>query len=1137
MVAADAAATRAGPGRDEAIEIMSLPDGLDFLLRALQNAAIVPLGVVAYCLLRGWLQARLSGPSERLVLGAAFGAWGALSLAMPIAIFGDVRSGLAVVLVGTATLIGGVAAGAMALVVVAGTHAVLHGPVAGLAVAVNLAVWALAAGLVRWCRRRQRAPGWRELTALALAVPLVALALALAWPGTGVRLGVLQALALPWMAVIALCTLAVGGIGLYFDRERALKVELARSRELIEQTHRVGQIGYGSTDPVSRRVRWSDSLFAMRRAARRSHLSFDEAIAFIHPDDRARYLAVRDAAFARHGSFEMEIRVLRADGTQGWERAFGRALYDDAGAIAEWHVMYQDVTERKRAEDALRASETFYRLLAEGSRDGMYDRDFTSNTLWLSERVHRILGVPDGSLSGSRELFRALVHPDDLVAHERELARLIAAREPYHPSTYRARHADGSWRWIEVRTRLVYDDDGRPLRAVGSFGDITARRTAELALAESNRRLLETERLGRIGSVVWDAASDQVHWSDSMFELRGVAKRGSFTRAESMASIHPDDRALYEAARNQAVAERRDFVCSLRSLRSDGTLIWEQIIGHPSFDDAGALAGIHLAVRDITEIREAELALRRSEERLRAIMDNAPVEIFLKDQEGRYLLANRQCAVWRGTPVADMIGRTDAELSPAMAEMSRITDEEVLKHGRTTRSERPAVCVAADVTHVEVLKFPIFGPDGTIVGLSGFAFDTTERRRAEHHLRESAKMEAIGRLASGIAHDFNNMIGAMAGFTGFLLEDLDPASPQHGYAARVALVCEHATKVVKQLLAFGRAGDVERQCVDLRELAAMDEPLLRTALAKTTRLTLDVGASPLPALVNQGQVHQILLNLCVNANDALGGRAGTVAIRLERLEPGRAEAADAAGAAGVRGGQIDPARAYAALHVSDTGAGMTQQTLDHIFEPFFTTKGPGQGSGIGLAVIQGIVAAYDGAYRVVSRLGEGSAFTIYLPLAEDAETVSREGAPALPRGTERILVVDDEPSMAEMMAIGLARFGYDVVPTIDPFDALRLFEHEPRAWAAVVTDLSMPGMSGAELAQRIKAVRPDCPVVLYTGAADQIAKLTAQQAAALDATLLKPVEPRRVADEMRALLDRRGAVGEAAGEAAAGALL
>jgi PAS domain S-box-containing protein len=553
-----------------------------------------------------------------------------------------------------------------------------------------------------------------------------------------------------------------------------------------------------------------------------------------------------------------------------------------------------------------------------------------------------------------------------------------------------------------------------------------------------------------------------------------------------------------------------------------------EIVKFPIFAEDETIEGLCGFAFNITERKAAERVVREQERQLRAIMDNAPVAIFLKDRERRHLAINRQYEEWFQFSPEQLIGHSDDELDPEVAALSRESDAEALEHGRISRVERAALRAVPGLDFIEIIKFPIFAEDGAIVGLSGFIFNISERRRMEEQLRQAAKMEAVGRLAGGIAHDFNNMIGAIVGFNSFLLEDLDAATPQHRFATRIAQVCEQAKRVVRQVVAFSRAGEVDKKVIDLRAAISEDEAVLRGALPASTTLTIDVGTTPLPVLINEGQVAQMLLNLCVNASDAMGGAPGSVALRIERIDadhPDHQRFADTtrhADVARATGGALDREHSYCAVRVSDTGCGMNQATVDRIFEPFFTTKGPGRGTGLGLAVIHGIVTAYDGAYLVNSTRGRGSEFVLYLPLADAAEVV-----PAVPAadqgltGSESLLIVDDEVDMTDMLSIGLERLGYDVTCSNDPVEALRGFEEDTDAWDVVIADRTMPTMTGTALIERIKALRPNCPALLYTGFADAMAARTAPGKAGADAVLLKPIEPRRVAAKVRELLDRR----------------
>ena len=653
----------------------------------------------------------------------------------------------------------------------------------------------------------------------------------------------------------------------------------------------------------------------------------------------------------------------------------------------------------------------------------------------------------------------------------------------------------------------------------------TLNQRARLAasVADSRAHLLEAQQLGKIGHFLIDEVTGHATFSDECFALMGRPPVPRDPAGAALLTIHPDDLPAYLALRDGSGGE-----IELRIVRPDGTMRWAHMRVTPRLDAAGKRTGVFGVSQDITARKAAEETAREQERRLRAIMDNAPVSIFLKDRDGRYLLVNKNFTEAMGFPPEMMIGRTDEELSPEIAALSRAGDEAVLQRGEITRLERRARRTTPNREYIELMKFPIFDEDGAITGLAGFTFNITERRRIEAQLREAAKLEAVGRLAGGLAHDVNNMIGAIAGFASFLLEDLDPKSEQYRFVTRIEQVCRQAKDLVVQVLAFARAGRVEKHTIDLVAAAAEDSALLRGALPATTALSIEAGKQRLPVVINRGQVHQLLLNLCVNASDALEGQPGEVAVRLEPIEPGHpdhrrfADDADEPEVACARGGTLDPARRYVALRVTDTGCGMDQATLDRAFEPFYSTKAPSRGTGLGLAVIHGIVAACNGAYLVTSRLGRGSSFTLYLPLTDDPAIAAPADAADLPAIS--LLVIDDESAVTDMLSTGLERLGYDVTCSNDPVEALDAFEADPAAWDVVITDHVMPGLAGTTVIERIKRRRPDCLAILLTGFADRFDAHDAARKAGADACLLKPVDPRHLDDQMRALLKRKAAV-------------
>jgi signal transduction histidine kinase/ActR/RegA family two-component response regulator len=404
---------------------------------------------------------------------------------------------------------------------------------------------------------------------------------------------------------------------------------------------------------------------------------------------------------------------------------------------------------------------------------------------------------------------------------------------------------------------------------------------------------------------------------------------------------------------------------------------------------------------------------------------------------------------------------------------------------------------------------------------------TRQRMQAEqrrHQAREAnaGKLEALGQLAGGIAHDFNNILGAILGFAGLLRDDLQDNPKERRFVQRILVACERGRELIGQIRTFARAEGTERKPIDLVRVVRQNEQLLAASLPKSTQLRFHYPSSELAILGNEALLGQLVANLCINANEALDGQAGIVSISLDRALASELEKLRTAGpAAGERIiGQIDASNAYVCLKVADTAGGITESVLDRIFEPFFTTKGRQRGTGLGLAVVHGVIESHGGACHVASRPGEGTIFSVYLPLcpAPAVELPARRLVPEKARGTERILIVDDEPDIVDMLSIGLERLGYETVGVSDPLEALAAFEEDPNAWDIVITDEVMPGMRGLELIRKLKAIRPEIRIVLCTGYSDT-PNDEIIRGNGIDVFLLKPVDAAAIASKLRELMD------------------
>src|SRR5205807_6259402 len=510
------------------------------------------------------------------------------------------------------------------------------------------------------------------------------------------------------------------------------------------------------------------------------------------------------------------------------------------------------------------------------------------------------------------------------------------------------------------------------------------------------------------------------------------------------------------------------------------------------------------------ERRRAEEALRESEKRLQAILDNSPAIIFLKDTEGRYLFVNPQFG--QLTPLApeQILGKTDDEIfPPEQAAAFRANDLKVLQAGVALEFEEVARHQDELYTSI-VSKFPLRNTEGEVYAICGIATDITERKSLEAQLRQSQKMEAIGRLAGGIAHDFNNMLTVINGFSELMLLSLPVGDPHRNTAEHIRQAGEKAATLTRHLLAFSRQQVLQPRVLDLNAVVANMDTMLKRMIAEDIDLLTILSPGSTPVKADPGQIQQILMNLVVNARDAMpdGGRL-TIETADVVLDTDYAR----------RHVGVSPGR-YVMLAVSDNGCGMDKQTQARIFEPFFTTKEEGKGTGLGLSTVYGIVKQSGGNIWVYSEPGRGTTFRIYLPRIEGvAEAiVPGKAQEPLPRGSETLLLVEDDAGVRKLAKTTLQTQGYTVLEAAQGEDAVRLSGQHEGLIHLMVTDMVMPEMSGRELAERLKPLRPNMKVLLMSGYTDK-AMLHHGEMDPGAAFLQKPFTPQTLARKVREVLD------------------
>jgi PAS domain S-box-containing protein len=556
------------------------------------------------------------------------------------------------------------------------------------------------------------------------------------------------------------------------------------------------------------------------------------------------------------------------------------------------------------------------------------------------------------------------------------------------------------------------------------------------------------------------------------------------------------------------------YECEMR--RYDGTTLWVENQSTACRDSNGQVLYYEGSLKDITERKRSEEALRNSEARFRTAFENASVGMTLVDLQGIYFEVNWALAGMIGYSPAEMIGRPVADFTHPDDLGLRSQFLSDLLEGRISSGEQERRFIHQNGSTVWTLVWASLHRDqsGRPLYFISLVQDLTarkkadeERTRLESQLLQAQKMEAIGSLAGGIAHDFNNILSAIIGYSELsILMDGAPVD----YLQEVLKAANRAKDLIKQILSFSRQTDEERMPVQVGMVVKEVVKFLRASIPTTIDLNCHLDEKAGSVLANSVELHQILMNLCTNAVHAIGGRAGAIEISVQRVE--------------IRGAQknaypdLEPG-AYVELAVKDSGQGIRPEIMERIFDPYFTTKEKGVGTGLGLAVVHGIVKKSNGTIRVESHPDRGSTFYIYLPQIELSASTRPDPSMLPMGGSGKILFVDDEKMIADLGTKILKRLGYDVVSRTSPVEALELFKAKPRAFDLVISDQTMPGMTGDGLARELMRINPEIPVILCTGYSQLIDPEKAREKG-IKALVMKPILISDMDDAIRKALKK-----------------
>ncbi len=785
-------------------------------------------------------------------------------------------------------------------------------------------------------------------------------------------------------------------------------------------------------------------------------------------------------------------------------------------------IVMKDVTERKRAAEALRESEIKYRATVENSLAGVY---LVQDNLFrfVNKRFCEIFGYAPEEVVDRVDPVD-MICPEDKYISERHKEGWLHGTLTSWDSKIRCMRKDGTIITLLILVSpMIYN--GRPALS-GTILDITEQERSQEELRQKTA-FLEAQMGASLDAIVVvneDRILLQSGQFAELFEMpRGVARsKDANEQIEWIATqVKYPERFREDVA--GVLADPFETMRDELEL-ADGTMLERYTA--PVVGKDGKCYGRIWMFRDITARKESEQMIRVGQRYLSEVMDLARIVYWEADptqdllvfndvfyalygttaqQEGGYRMT-REEYVRRFVHPDDLPAFFDsAEQSINGQERSFVVD---LEH-RIIRRDK-------EVRYILVRIMVEKDDAGNIVTLYGANQDITERKRAEEEkihleaqLLQAQKMEAMGVLASGIAHDFNNVLQGIIGFTEMIKEDTVD-SRQHRKIELVLKGAHRGRGLVRQILAFCRETKPERKTVGLREIVEDGLQLIRPALPSTIRVRFTCFAEHDTISADAGQIHQILMNLCTNAAHAMEKTGGTLAILISD---------HAVTGEDLPFPQVIPGR-YVTLSVHDTGCGMRPGVLERIFDPFFTTKRKGEGTGLGLSVVRSIVKTHGGHVTVTSKPGKGSVFTVYLPETKTAADPHETTVQPVTGGSERILFVDDEEMLVDLNGERLSRLGYDVVTTTSSTKALELFENEPHGFDLVISDYTMPHLTGLDLAERMWKTRPDIPIIICTGHNDNVLFESAKKTG-VEEFLLKPQSRDDLARTIRKVLESR----------------
>jgi len=877
----------------------------------------------------------------------------------------------------------------------------------------------------------------------------------------------------------------ITGVVLVFrdNTEKKRAEDLLRTQAaLLRETGGLARLGGWDFDPATGEGHMTDEVYAIHDLEPGTPITKEKGLEF-YPGEARKIIEAAVKAAETHGTpYDLELEFVSAKGVRKWVRTTCHPVMED-GRVKRVRGTFQDITDRRTELEQAARERARFKLIFDSvpigiafntaHPDGTVERDINDAHLRICGLTREMHDAPEG--------YRNATHPDDRLAQDRLMEQVTAGLTDHFSMEKRYVRQDGSLAWVHFTFKRATYADGT-VEDLTTVTDITARKLEAEQVARERARfklIFDTIPIGIAFNTTHPDGTIERDINDAHLRICGFTREMHDQPDAYLKISHYNDRAKQRELQQQVLAGRiKEFSMEKRYLRNDGTLVWVLFTyKHETYAD-GTVEDL-TTVTDITARKLEAEQVARERARFKLIFDTIPIGIAFnttrpdgtveRDINDAHL---RICGFTRA-----MHDEPDSYLKLTFPD-DRARQAELhqqLMTGQIRQFSMEKRYLRNDGTLVWVifaLKREIY-PDGTVEDLTTVV-DITERRRMEEQLRQSSKMEAIGLLAGGVAHDFNNILAIIQIQIGLLAGDGALSASQTNLVNEMSKAAERAANLTRQLLLFSRKQTLQLRDLDLNDTVASVAKMLQRAIGEDVHLQLDFAAKPLFIHADPGMMDQILVNLAVNARDAMP-HGGNMAIELSAVNyDDKNPPPDPRGRPG----------AFVCIQVSDTGTGIPPENLPQIFDPFFTTKDVSKGTGLGLATVYGIVQQHQGWITVESELGHGTKFRIFLPRLAQGRPASAPaaGAGAARGGHETILVVEDEAELRRLVKRILNHLGYQVFDAGDGKDALEIWRRQRDNIQLLLTDLVLPdGVSGKDIAREMLAQKPGLKVVYASG--------------------------------------------------------